>query len=75
MQQREQFLGLGRSIIQKGFPKENKPISEKTLLEAAKRRERKSGSNTEILQKPLRFKKRFETTQWSATNLKEIMCK
>jgi guanosine-3',5'-bis(diphosphate) 3'-pyrophosphohydrolase len=37
MQQREQFLELGRSIIQKGFPKENKPISEKTLLEAAKR--------------------------------------
>jgi GTP pyrophosphokinase len=36
-QQREQFLELGRSIIEKGFKNDQRTISEKSLLEAAKR--------------------------------------
>lgn len=36
-QQREQFLELGRSILQKAFRNEHKKVSEKLLLEAAKR--------------------------------------
>jgi len=35
-QQREQFLELGRSILEKGFRNDNRPISEKILKEAAK---------------------------------------
>ncbi|MDF3033297.1 MAG: pyrophosphokinae [Alphaproteobacteria bacterium] len=36
-QQREQFLELGRSILQKGFRNDRKAISEKALREAARR--------------------------------------
>ena len=36
MQQREQFLELGRSILEKGFQNDHRVISQKVLFEAAK---------------------------------------